>query len=143
MPGTMGSAVAALAALAVLYGLGEFPWWGWLTAAALLFVLSLPVAARSQELHGAADPGWFVLDEVVGVWLCLCGLQELFALEPWKIVCVAFLWFRVFDMLKPWPIRQIERRMKGAVGIMVDDVLAALMSWPLIAATLWYLSPSG
>jgi phosphatidylglycerophosphatase A len=75
------------------------------------------VAAAS----GYQDPGFIVVDEVAALWLVL-------AVAPldWRAYAAAFVLFRVFDITKPWPAHAIERRVKGGLGIMLDDIVVAL-----------------
>ena len=70
---------------------------------------------------GAKDPGFIVVDEVAPQWLVLAATPL-----DWRAYLAAFLLFRVFDIAKPWPVRAIERRVAGGLGIMLDDVAAAL-----------------
>ncbi|NTV81952.1 MAG: phosphatidylglycerophosphatase A, partial [Candidatus Aminicenantes bacterium] len=70
--------------------------------------------------HGRPDPGRIVIDEVVGQLLALAFLPG-----AWVPVAVAFALFRFFDIIKPWPIRRLER-LPGGWGIMADDVGAGL-----------------
>ena len=117
-PGTWGSA-AALPCAAVLVTLGG-P--GLLFAAALLlFPLGVWASARVAELRGESDPGAVVVDEVVGQWLTL--LPVAFDL---RYYLVGFFFFRLFDVFKPWPANWLDRRVKGGLGIMADDVAAGL-----------------
>ena len=70
---------------------------------------------------GHQDPQFIVVDEVAAQWLVLVA-----APLDWRAYLAAFLLFRVFDIMKPWPARAIERRVAGGLGIMLDDVAAAL-----------------
>ena len=119
MPGTCGSLVAALVA-PVLYL--PLPYAGRAAALALLFWLGGMAATRAERLLGRKDPGEVVIDELLGVWLVLLP----FADPSWVVVAWAFFLFRVFDMLKPWPVRASENWLPAGYGVMIDDVLAAL-----------------
>jgi phosphatidylglycerophosphatase A len=126
-PGTAGS----LGALAIAIALHK--WLGWrglhfAVLAALLFpaaVWSSGVAAKAAKRK---DPGFVVVDEVVGQWLALAGAHAL----NWKSFAAAFLLFRAFDIWKPPPVRQLEA-LPGGVGINADDAMAgayaALVLW--------------
>jgi phosphatidylglycerophosphatase A len=117
-PGTFGAA----GALAVAYVLNRsFGWSGpALSALGILFlwpgVWSADVAAREGR---SKDPGFVVIDEVIGQWIALAGATTL----NWKSWLGAFLLFRVFDIWKPAPVRQLER-LRGGLGIVADDVMA-------------------
>ena len=120
MPGTFGS-IAAL----------PFGWlihaqWGpngLLVATALVFVAGWWATAVYTRADGRDDPGMVVVDEVAGVWLTLAFVSH--NLEGYL---AAFLLFRFFDIIKPWPVRQIERAVKGPLGVMVDDIAAAIFA---------------
>ncbi|NDY57482.1 phosphatidylglycerophosphatase A [Desulfovibrio sulfodismutans] len=126
VPGTAGSAVAALAAPWVFLPLGPA---GRLLVLALVFVLGAMAASRAETLLGRKDPGPVVIDEVLGQWMALLPLS---AAEPWAIL-LAFVLFRILDMTKPPPIRQSERWLPGGYGVMIDDALAGAAS----ALVLW------
>src|SRR3546814_16031355 len=83
------------------------------------------------------DPGAIVIDEVVGQWLTLVpAALEPWALNPWT-VALAFCLFRLFDVVKPWPVRWADRRLKGAFGVMADDVIAAAYAAAILYTVLW------
>ncbi|MEQ1788916.1 MAG: phosphatidylglycerophosphatase A [Rickettsiales bacterium] len=71
------------------------------------------------------DPKQIVVDEVAGIWLLLSILPI-----TWQGYAIAFLLFRFFDVLKPWPISIADRKIKGGFGVMFDDILAAI--YPII-----------
>ncbi len=117
-PGTWGSLAALPLAWILATRLGP---WAVVAGAVVLLVLGL-WAVKAYLTHSRnQDPGTIVIDEVVGQMLAvaLAGLDPLaFAL--------GFAAFRFFDILKPWPIKSIERGLKGALGVMADDIAAAL-----------------
>lgn len=117
-PGTLGSLVAVLiAALLNAYtGLGRG------SLALLLTLLLFPAiwaASRTARLVGRHDPGLVVVDEVLGQWVTLLGSP----IRNWKVFLAAFLLFRLFDIWKPWPVRNFERLPEGT-GIVADDLAA-------------------
>jgi phosphatidylglycerophosphatase A len=130
-PGTWGS----LAALPVGYALhwaGGFPLL--LLGTAALFLAGYWATARETAGGGDPDPGEIVVDEVVGQWIALFplsgGLWAMSApawLFPWPGWVGAFVMFRIFDIWKPWPVSWADRQ-HGALGVMLDDVLAGLMA---------------
>ena len=89
--------------------------------AVLLFAIGCIAADRATSGGSDPDPGWVVVDEVVGQWLTLMVM-------PLSLIgyAIGFALFRLFDIWKPWPIRAIERHFGGGFGIMIDDVFAAL-----------------
>lgn len=117
-PGTWGS-VAALP-LPLLAPDGFDPLY-LLVAAAIAFAAGWWAANRYQRLSGEHDASEIVIDEVCGQWIAL----SLVALTP-IVVLAGFILFRVFDVLKPWPISLADRKIGGGFGVMFDDVLAGV-----------------
>lgn len=124
-PGTYGSVAAALLWLGA----------GWLvhhntqaltivTAVALVIAtaIGIPAATRVAREADREDPGFVVIDEVAGQWLAL-----LFVPPLWTDALLAVLFFRFFDILKPWPIRRLETLPEGT-GIMLDDLAAGVFA---------------
>ncbi|MBS7326280.1 MAG: phosphatidylglycerophosphatase A [Thiopseudomonas sp.] len=72
---------------------------------------------------GVHDHGGIVWDEIVGIWITLVLLPA-----HWGWWLAGFVAFRFFDILKPWPIRVLDRRLGGGLGIMLDDVLAGVFA---------------
>ncbi len=117
VPGTAASAVAALAYKLALHGLAA-PLYVLLVGA--LFLAGAAAASACAAELGSPDPGRVVVDEVCGQLVALAFLPS-----GWVPVAVSFALFRVFDIIKPWPIRTLER-LPGGWGIMADDVGAGL-----------------
>ena len=117
-PGSFGSLVGvAIAALVVpILGVSAL-----LVVCLILFLGGWWAAGRVARASAIADPGFVVIDEVVGQSLVL-------ATVPPSIVNYAggFVLFRLFDILKPWPIDAVERRFHNGFGIMADDLMAAV-----------------
>ena len=130
--GTCGSLVAALAAWGLTLVIADPAplWW----ALAVATALASWIAGRGvlASLPGTKDPGWFVLDEVAGIFLVLALIGAIGLLD----ICFAFLAFRVYDMAKPWPLKTFEQ-MPGSPGILADDLAAAVLA----AGTCWWLAP--
>lgn len=119
-PGTAGS----LAALLPWLGLRLLPLPVYLAMLAAAFALGVWACGRAARRVGLHDPGAFVWDEFVGQWAAL-----LFVLQgPWWGVPLAFALFRLFDVWKPWPVGWADRRVRGGLGVMADDLLAGLMA---------------
>ena len=122
-PGTAGSMVALPFAWLIAYSAGRF-------ALLLAAVIALAIGAWASELYTAqtkrADPSECVVDELAGQWIAC-------AFAPTTLLGygLAFLLFRLFDMWKPWPIRAVER-WHGGIGVMVDDVVAALVAGAIL-----------
>lgn len=128
-PGTAGSLGAVAAAWLLVAYAGWRPlWFGALALAALApSIWAAGVAARES---GEKDPGFVVIDEVVGQWVAIAGARAL-NLRSWL---GAFVLFRLFDIWKPAPVRQLEA-LPGGTGIVADDVMAgAYVALVLFAA---------
>jgi phosphatidylglycerophosphatase A len=131
-PGTAGS-VAALAIAVVIEH-----WTGWLprTFAWLAIIVSLPAiwaAGETARQVKLKDPQFVVVDEVVGQWLSLAGARSL----NWKSWLAAFVLFRLFDIWKPIPVRQLEA-LPGGVGIVADDLMAGLYAALVLSLAGWF-----
>ncbi|MDP1924147.1 MAG: phosphatidylglycerophosphatase A [Thiobacillus sp.] len=96
------------------------------------FLLGIWACGRSGRALGVADHGGMVWDEIVAFALVL-----LFTPPGWIWAGIAFLLFRFFDILKPWPIRLADRRLKNGFGVMFDDLLAAGYALALIKGLQW------
>ncbi|MBS0432813.1 MAG: phosphatidylglycerophosphatase A [Proteobacteria bacterium] len=117
-PGTAGSLVALV------------PWWfalrylpvAWYVVVLLLaFALGVWACGVAGRRLGVDDHRALVWDEFVGQWLALCV-----APAGWPWLVAGFVLFRLFDVWKPWPIRLADARVHGGLGVMLDDVLAAI-----------------
>lgn len=119
-PGTMGS----LAALPVGYVI--FLYFGPAVlgvATVLVFFSGWWSCYIYVRETGKSDPGEVVIDEVAGLWIALLVTGgDLF------LSMAAFLFFRLFDIWKPWPIRWLDHNVKGAFGVMIDDILAGVFA---------------
>jgi phosphatidylglycerophosphatase A len=132
-PGTWGT-LAALPAAALIAALGGR--WALLGAAAAAFLAGIWASERYASSLGIEDPGKIVIDEVAGMWLALVPL----ALNP-MAYAIAFVFFRIFDIFKPWPANVLDRRVKGGLGIMIDDTVAAIYAAGASLAVLALLDP--
>jgi phosphatidylglycerophosphatase A len=116
-PGTLASAVAVLIYKLALHELA-WPWY--LLILAGLFAAGAAAAGSHAAELGRPDPGRIVVDEVCGQLLALALFPD-----GWIPLAVSFALFRFFDIIKPWPIRKLEK-LPGGWGIMADDVGAGL-----------------
>lgn len=119
MPGTFGT----LAAIPVYLLLVQLPLLVYLGLVALLFVAGVylcGVAARDAGVH---DHPAIVWDEIVGFLITMIAVPV-----TWQAVLLGFLLFRFFDIVKPWPIGWLDRRVSGGFGIMIDDVVAGVLA---------------
>lgn len=134
VPGTWGS-LAALPFAAALSWLGG-PWL-LAGAAVLVFLIGIWASEVYARRLGREDPGSVVVDEVAGQWLTLVPV----ALQL-EYYLLAFVLFRLFDILKPWPINWADRRLKGGFGIMADDILAAGYAVAVLYLAIWFWESS-
>jgi phosphatidylglycerophosphatase A len=128
-PGTWGSLLAAGLAVLALSLAPTVALTPLLVAATVLATLAgLVTVPQAQRRCGNGDPGAVVIDEVAGVWLAL-ALQpaDLLARHPLLAPVVCFGLFRVFDILKPGPVAWAEA-LPGALGVMLDDLIAGLIA---------------
>jgi phosphatidylglycerophosphatase A len=119
-PGTIGSLAALPFAFFIQKSFGNF---GLFAAALLMFVIGWR-ATKHYIVHNPErgnDPQQVVVDEVAGQWLVLSILYPTF-----NSYFVGFLLFRIFDVIKPWPVSWADKNIKGALGVMFDDFLAAM-----------------
>ena len=89
--------------------------------------LGVPAATIAARESGRHDPGFVVIDEVAGQWIALLGSPA-----DWRHALIALVLFRLFDITKPFPARQLERLPEGW-GIVFDDVAAGLYAWGVAA----------
>ncbi len=131
-PGTAGS-LAAVAIAWVLHTYAGVPARGFAVMAVVLAIPGTWAADVTAREAGLKDPQMVVVDEVVGQWITLAGATQL----NWKSWVAAFLLFRLFDIWKPPPVRQLER-LPGGVGIVADDAMAGVYGAAVLFALGWF-----
>ena len=132
IPGTFGSGLGFLWFLLIIAP-GNFAFFG--AAVLFSFFVSVICSEIAEGILNKHDPNCIVIDEIIAIPICFLGWM---AVEPsitgpmwfftegrWKITLAILFAFRVFDILKPWPVRQ-SQRFPGGWGVTVDDVLAAI-----------------
>jgi len=124
VPGSWGSLLALVCGWEIVEAGGPM---ALAVAAVIAFAAGWWASARVAKARGMHDPRFVVIDEIAAQWLVLL-VAPLHA--AWYTA--AFLLFRLFDIVKPWPIRLVERRVAGGLGIMLDDVLAAIYALVLL-----------
>jgi phosphatidylglycerophosphatase A len=115
-PGTWGSAVGLLFVLLTAPSLPVL-----LAIIALGIILGIIASNTAEKVIGEIDSGHIVIDEFVGFLI-----SAVYIPHTYSYLFSAFLLFRFFDILKPFPVRQAEERIGGGAGIMMDDVLAGI-----------------
>ncbi|WP_338592275.1 phosphatidylglycerophosphatase A [Shewanella khirikhana] len=118
-PGTFGT----LAAIPLYLLLSPLPLVWYLLATVIAVVAGVYICDRASKDMGVHDHGAIVWDEVAGLLITMIAAP---AGIVWLLV--GFVLFRIFDILKPWPIRVLDARVHGGLGIMADDVLAGLFA---------------
>lgn len=131
-PGTFGT----LGGVAIAWALARtehFALWV-LTVCAVLYALGRALAPWTERYSGKKDPQVFVLDEVIGYLLTVLWTSGPSPLA----LALAFFVFRFFDVLKPWPVRRLER-LPGGDGILLDDVAAGLigLAFVMLPLRMW------
>ncbi len=124
-PGTYGSIAALLLWYAAAHALNPSPLAlaiGTAVAALAVTLIGIPAATIVARESGREDPGHVVIDEAAGQLIALIAIPA-----DWRHAALSLLLFRAFDILKPPPIRQLERLPEGT-GIMLDDVAAGLFA---------------
>ena len=135
-PGTFGTLVGVLW-FAILLSTQNL--WGFIGGLIGGVIASVWICGRAEVILKQRDPGSIVLDEICAVPICFVPwvvseffrqktwppLETFFGARSWYIVAILFVLFRIFDILKPPPVRQ-SQRLPGGWGVVTDDVLAAL-----------------
>jgi phosphatidylglycerophosphatase A len=124
-PGTFGT----LAGLPVCYLLAKMGWAPVLACLALLVAVAVAIADAAEKALEKKDPGCIVIDEIAGMAVTLAWLP--FTLNT---AVAGFVLFRVLDILKPPPVRQLDRGLTGGFGVVMDDVAAGVMANLLLRA---------
>ena len=126
MPGTMGT----LAAIPVYLLYIQTNFWLYSVLTLLVMVAGVWICDAAAKKLGVHDFGGIVWDEIAGFLITMWWVPF-----SWYAVFLGFVFFRVFDILKPWPINWIDRKVDGGLGIMLDDVIAGIMA----AGVVWII----
>lgn len=119
-PGTFGTLVAVPIYLLML----PLSLWWYLAAVLVVTLLGIWLCHVTSRDLGVHDHAGIVWDEIAGYLITMIA-----APPGWPWIVAGFVLFRFFDIIKPWPIGWIDRRVQGGLGIMLDDVLAAAFAW--------------
>lgn len=118
-PGTWGT----LAAIPFYLVLQPLTLAAYVAVVTVLFATGIVWCGKAARSLGVDDHPAIVWDEMVGFWVTMT-----FAPRGWFWIVCGFMFFRLFDIWKPWPIQRLDRQVAGGLGIMADDVMAGLYS---------------
>lgn len=130
-PGTVGSLLGPL----VVYLSIGLTGWNWQIQLSLIVVtqaLGIWLCDKGAQLLGKKDPGSIVWDEIAAFWIVHFAMPITL-----PVLGLGFLLFRIFDILKPWPVCLFDR-LEGGLGIMADDACAAVICCLILQTLLWY-----
>ena len=131
-PGTAGTIASLPFAVLIV----QLPLAIGIAIVAAAFLVGIHLCGETGRRLGVHDHGGIVWDEFVGMWLVV-----LFIPFDWAWWLAAFALFRVFDAVKPWPIRWFDRHVHGGLGVMLDDILAAFYTLAILGAAMWWIAP--
>jgi phosphatidylglycerophosphatase A len=129
-PGTWGT----LAAVLIYWPLSQLSPEHYLLMLLVTSVMGIYICGQTARDLGVHDHGSIVWDEFVGFWITMFA-----APVGWVWVLVGFVLFRFFDIIKPWPISWIDKKITGGFGIMLDDVIAGVMAAVVLQGIAWWL----
>ena len=124
-PGTFGTLVA----IPIYYLLMGLPVWAYIAIVVALFLFGIFLCETTSNNLKVHDHSGIVWDEIVGYLITMIA-----APQGWQWAIIGFILFRFFDILKPWPIKTIDTKIKGGFGIMFDDVVAGIFGLIIIQA---------
>jgi len=122
-PGTMGT----LAAIPIYYFIQDLAWYFYLAIVLATFVAGVWICDVTTKYLDVHDHPGIVWDEIVGFLLTMFLVPS-----GWFWIVLGFGLFRLFDIWKPWPINLVDKQMHSGMGIMLDDVVAAVYAWALL-----------
>jgi phosphatidylglycerophosphatase A len=131
-PGTMGTLVAVPLYLVLSHYLSQT---GYAIVTCVVMLVGVYLCEQTTRALGVHDHPAIVWDEIAGYFITL-----LFVPVTFFHIVLGFVLFRLFDILKPWPVSVIDSRMKGGLGVMLDDVIAGLYALALMQLYLYYFA---
>jgi len=134
-PGTFGT----VAAIPLYLLIALLPLWGQVFVIVAAFVVGVYLCQYTADALGVHDHPAIVWDEFVGLWITMLALPLLKQAPSLPLLLLGFVLFRLFDIVKPWPIRWLDAHVHGGFGIMIDDVLAAIFAGLCLALIIRYI----
>lgn len=129
-PGTVGTLVALPFVILLMQNSAEI----YISTVFVLGLLGIYLCGESARRLDLHDHPGIVWDEFVGMAITMIAVPL-----TWRNILLGFIFFRVFDILKPWPIRWIDRKVSGGIGIMLDDVLAGVFACLLLHGLVFFI----
>lgn len=130
MPGTMGTVIGVVLFIA----LPVMDWKIYIGIVTLAFIVGVYLCDYTAKALNVHDHPGIVWDEIVGYFITMFMVPK-----TWLWILIGFVLFRVFDILKPWPISLADKKVHGGFGIMLDDVIAGVFALIIIQITLYLL----
>ncbi|PMH41118.1 phosphatidylglycerophosphatase A [Vibrio sp. 10N.286.49.B3] len=125
IPGTMGT----LMAIPFYLLLVQLPLYLYVILVILSCIVGVKICQVTSDDMGVHDHGSIVWDEFSGLWITMAIVPMLnLPVTDWKWLVAGFVLFRFFDMVKPWPISWLDKRVHGGLGIMIDDIVAGVIA---------------
>ena len=118
-----------------LFFLSRFSLLVYCIIALVLFIFGVIICDITNRHFGTSDHPAAVWDEVVGFLFVMIAIPKI-----WYFILIGFVLFRVFDIWKPWPIKWLEKNIGGGLGVMIDDIIAALYAWIILITIINVLS---
>ena len=131
-PGTFGSMLGILLFLVLAHLNLSVSWLSLIIL--ILYFFSYVAVQSTLKIIKRSDPGEIVIDEVLGMMFVMMTIPP----DP-KWIFLAFILFRIFDILMPWPINRVDSQLKNALGVMLDDFIAALYAVIVIMVIRFFL----
>ena len=119
-PGTMGT-IAAIPVFLIISNLNLL---SYLTVLSVVIFTGFKICDTVSKDLGVHDHPGIVWDEIAGFLITMIAIPV-----SWQTVLLGFVLFRLFDILKPWPIGWLDKKVSGGFGIMIDDIVAGVMAW--------------
>lgn len=127
-PGTVGTIIAILPLLL----LQKLPLSAYLSIVLTACIVGFYICDKADKLLKTHDNKAIVWDEFCGLWITFIAIPA-----DWLTLFVGFVLFRFFDIVKPWPISLADRKVAGGVGVMLDDILAGILSLAVLHGLLF------
>ncbi|KGJ90281.1 phosphatidylglycerophosphatase A family protein [Thalassotalea sp. ND16A] len=122
-PGTMGT----LAAIPLFLLCAQLPFYAFIALTLLISIVGIWICDKASKDAGVHDHGAIVWDEIAGFFITMIAIPV-----SWQSIIVGFILFRIFDILKPWPISIADKQVAGGFGIMLDDIIAGILACALM-----------